>query len=97
MGTQELLYNGSLLTDQQEISKAFNEHFVNAGKCVQDSIEGEVVDPLKHVYEINDSFKFKVVTEYQICNIIERMQPKTSMGVDGVSNNLLKKLVHVIK
>ena len=33
----------------------------------------------------------------EICKIVERLKAKSSFGVDGVSNLLLKCLVHIIK
>ena len=52
---------------------------------------------LRGVKQVSSQLRFKRVTEAQICKIVENLKPKSSTGPDGVSNNLLKKLVHVIK
>ena len=45
----------------------------------------------------NVNLRFARVTEMQICKIVMEMKPKLSSGLDGISNMLLKRLIHVIK
>ena len=41
--------------------------------------------------------KFRLVGEGEICKVIAKMTEKSSSGLDGISNTLLKKLAPVIK
>ena len=94
----ELLYDGRTMSSESEICEAFNKHFANAGKLVQDSItKHEDGDPYKHVPKIENKMVFKRVTESQICRIVDNLKAKNSCGVDHISNNFLKQIIHVIK
>ena len=99
MAVTELFYKGNLLTDSVNICGAFNDHFANAGKNVQQSI-GQLPpldDTLRYVKQVNSYFKFSQVTEGQLCKIVNNLKPKHSSGNDGISNLLLKQLMPVIK
>ena len=41
--------------------------------------------------------KFRKVSEFEVCQIVMQLKPKTSSGLDGISNWLLKKIVNVLK
>ena len=93
----ELLYSSKLCTRESEICNAFNSHFGGAGLKVQRTVDQIKEDPCKYLKKIGDKMKFHKVTEMQVCKIVMNMRPKTSSSVDGISNALLKDLVHVIK
>ena len=93
----EVLAGDKLLTGRGEICEAFNEHFANAGKKVQASIGAHSDNITRPLPSVKDGFKFPIVTETQICNLVQKMTCKRSTGPDGVSNYLLKKLISVIK
>ena len=99
----ELLYNSEVLTNKNQISGAFNEHFSTAGKRIQSSISPlssgsqTVNDPLKFVKRINVNLKFSMVSESYVTQIVQHMKSKTSSGNDGVSNMLMKQIISVIK
>ena len=99
MAVTELFYKDNLLTDSVNICGAFNDHFANAGKNVQQSI-GQLPpldDILRYVKQVNSYFKFSQVTEGQLCKIVNNLKLKHSSGNDGISNLLLKQLMPVIK
>ena len=94
----ELLYDGKVVTGEQEICNTLNEHFVKAGLNVQTTIKNSNVSgvSLSAIPRINKQLKFRHVTESHICKIISNMKPKTSSGHDEISNNLLKNIISVI-
>ena len=75
------------------------KHFASVGKRVQDGIvtNSSDRDPLSFVPVCKTKLKFRRITEQRICKIVDSMQPKTSSGVDYISNMLLKKIVSVLK
>ena len=93
-----LLYDNQLCTSESDICQAFNAHFSNAGKRVQESINTDVNgNACDFVKNCQKSMSFKRVTEAQICNIVKNLKSKTSSSIDHVSNVLLKKIIHCIK
>ena len=97
----ELLYKNKVLTDKQEIGNAFSEHFVSVGQRLQNSLADNAYvaesDGCKNVKKVNVKMRFKRVSEGELCKIVSNLKPKNSSGIDGVSNNLLKKLIAIIK
>ena len=90
--------NGSVCSNQQEICNIFNKHFASAGKKVQQSIaESSEIDPTKYVRRVETKMKFSPVSEGELCKIVLNLKDKSSSGLDGISNILLKKLISVIK
>ena len=97
----ELSYNGILHKDRHDICQAFNDHFPTVGNRVRSSISNKqdvvVSDLARKQKAVSNRLKFKRVTESEICRIVEKLKSKSSFGVDGVSNILLKRLISTIK
>ena len=75
-----LLYKGKHLTKDSDISNAFNEHFVNAGRLVQDTIPPiNNPDRCKYVRKVTNKLSFRRISESEICKVVSHMQPKTRM------------------
>ena len=99
MDVTELIYNGTKITDSVEIANTFNEHFVNAGPRVHASItktKNSTDESDVDSVTCASRMKFKKVSELSLCRIVERLKPKTSCGMDGISNILLEQ-VHIGK
>ena len=88
----------SLLTDSNKIANSFNNHFVTAGKRVQDTI---AVTGESHTTFLNYQYKkhliFSPVTEFELSLLIEKLPSKTSFGVDHISNEMLKQIFYSIR
>ena len=95
----ELLVNGKQTDNSQTICDFFNEQFATAGKRVQSSIklDHDAKDAVSYVKRVKNKMKFKRITEGHICKLVGNLKAKSSTGPDGISNNLLKKLVSVLK
>ena len=94
----ELLYNDQIISEQSKICNAFNYHFASAGVRVQSSINNtKAMDPLKHVKHVNENFTLLKITESKLCKLVKKLKPKTSSGLDDISNIFLQKAINVVK
>ena len=95
----KLMFNSMKLTNSNQICDAFNKHFIAAGDKVQNSVRKCECNGLAPVAPptFKGNLQFKQVSELQICKIVENLKPKLSCGLDGISNLLLKRIIHVIK
>ena len=64
---------------------------------IDSSTSCESVSPAKLMKRVKDKFKFSRVSESYVCRIVMNFKPKSSSGIDNISNNLLKDLISVIK
>ena len=80
------------VNDPKLIANKFNNYFIEIGPTLSESI----VPPTRKSFNdylmnpVHINFEFKVVTEKTVKEIIENLKPKTSCGVDRLSNKLLK-------
>ena len=81
------------------MSTVFNQHFVDIGRKVQSSINQSdcQMTVTENLRKVDKCMTFNMISEMQICKIVECLKPKASKGPDGLSNVILKKIVHVIK
>ena len=89
-------YNGTVLTDMQEIANEFNSHFGRATESLRnftnynyDLAEQEDWFPKIHIRE---SFFLFPVDKREVNAIIKGLQPKRSKGIDGIAAITVKKL-----
>ena len=84
------LANGNLISDPKQIADAFNDFFVNIGDTgplnANPIADFEQYMPAKP----NCNLKFQSVTVDNVSRIIDSLKPKTSSGVDCISNKLIK-------
>ena len=94
-----IMSDGRCVQNSSEVCEIFNQHFAELGHRVQDSITvmDESVDVCKNIRDVNVNLKFRHVSEGEICKLIVNMKPKSSSGVDGLSNLLLRMLGSVLK
>ena len=77
------------IDDPKEIVNAFNSYFINIGPSVASHI---VTDVYKDYLSENHAttMKIKFVKEEAVGSIINKLKNKTSRGIDGISNQILK-------
>ena len=84
------LTNGNTISEPKEIANAFNDFFVSIGDTgvlnTNRNIDFNQYMPLK----TNCTLIFQEITVDNTRRIIDSLKPKTSTGVDSVSNKLLK-------
>ena len=86
------LVNGTHITNKQIIVDKFNEYFTKVGSSLAENITvplnksftDYLLSPNSH------TFSFEKVSQEYVSKIIETLKPKSSSGIDGISNKLLK-------
>ena len=100
--TNNIIHNDETLTDNEEIADCFNSYFANIGVQLSSSFEESDRMPSFETYLGDDnvnpnlSFHFTPVTEDLVLTPISNLQNKTSSGMDGISNKLLKWIKYIV-
>ena len=89
--------NGERITDHKSIADAFNKYFVNIGETVTDN----AISPLNDftIYlrnRPNCNLQFESITIETTLQIINSLKPKSSTGIDHISNKLIKSIKEII-
>ena len=90
-----LCENDSIVNDQQEVSKNFNEFFINVAKDIGDKSikinkEHPSVMKISKNNTINNELNFKNVSEEFVTKQINKLNVKKATGHDGISPKILK-------
>jgi hypothetical protein len=92
--SENFLVNNEYTSNAECISNAFNEFFINIGQDISQNI----VVPQNRSFDeylsppIRQKFSFKCITKETVLKVIDNFKPKSSCGLDGLSNKLLKTL-----
>ena len=88
------MINNVKYTEPSIIANKFNNFFVNIGPSLANKIPHYQNLSFKNFLtnNIETMFQFEKVTETYIEKIIDQMKPKTSQGIDNISNQLLKAI-----
>ena len=92
------LVNGSRVSDINVIVEEFNKYFTDIGINLYENIDS----PKDYSFQdylrtpSANTFCFKKVSESEISKIIDDLKPKSSCGVDGISNKILKYIKTLI-
>ena len=88
------LVNGQRLSNNEELSNAFNNYFSNIGIQLANSVNCPAEMSYKNflVNPVNDQFDFKLINRTDVIKAIESLNSKTSSGIDGLSTVMLKKI-----
>ena len=91
-----ILANGKIISDHKQIANAFNNFFISIGEpeCQNKDATNSFSKYLPE--KANTNLLFKAVTEEEIGNIINSLEPKVSSGIDSISNKLLKEVKEAI-
>ena len=83
-------HNVKTLEDPSEIANAFNEYFISIGPSLANQM-GKNNNFRKYLRNLSESrLHFEPITEHKTLRIIENLKNKTSTGIDGLSNQLIK-------
>ena len=88
--------NGALITSEKEIANSFNDYFIN---ICNDTNKSENKSDSYSTYlknKPNSNLSFSEVTIHTVLSIIDSLKPKTSSGMDEISNKTLKVLKNEI-
>ena len=96
---EKLELNNIKLTDPREIANSFSKYYSEIGKQYAERIPSTNINHMKYVNEctrIKKSMFISPTTPYEVDKIIANLPNKTSCGLDGISNILLKKIKETI-
>ena len=89
-------HNGKTLEDPSEIANAFNEYFISIGPSLANQMDKNN-NFRKYLRNPSESrLHFEPITEHKTMRIIENLKNKTSTGIDGLSNQLIKMAKNVL-
>ena len=91
-----LRQNKDILNDPKDIADGFNDFFAGIGPQLAEEIGPTNTSYESYLKSCDTTFKFSSVSETDILNIIKKLKPKTSSGVDCVSNKLLKRIAPIL-
>ena len=92
------LSNGSIITDHKIIADEFNKYYVSIGGSVGNS-QPNIMNDAFHTYltdKPNCTLKFKLTNVTEIIDIMNNFKPKSSSGVDHLSNKVIKHIHEII-
>ena len=83
-------HNGKMLRDSVEIANSFNQYFIDIGPSLANRIDSNrhFRDYLR-TPSVNQ-LTLRSIDENKISQAIEHLKNKSSSGIDGISNNLIK-------
>ena len=88
-------HNGRILKEPVEIANAFNRYFINIGP----SLANQIHTPHNYKEYLRTPSKNQIalqpIEEYKVIQVINRLKNKSSKGIDGISNNLIKTAKYV--
>lgn len=86
------LINGQYVSDKKIIADEFNKYYVNVGPKLASEIHTPPNCSFKDYLPspVGYEFSFEKVNDQIVSKIIESLKPKSSTGIDGISNNVLK-------
>ena len=86
------LSNGTTISDPKIIAEAFNDYFINIG-TVDEPMNDQYTRYLHNKPDCN--LIFHSITKDSVMQIIDGLKPKSSTGVDNISNKLLKSAKNI--
>ena len=83
----------------KDIANSFNEYFSSIGPSLSENIDVSGLDKSYDEYltnSVDTQFSFTPISESETLKIIKNLKNKSSYGVDGISNVLLKSISNEI-
>ena len=93
------LENGTVVKDQKAIANEFNKYFISIGEATNNSSNSNYTTNDYKTYmknRPNCTLQFNEITIDQTKQLIDSLKPKTSTGIDNLSNQLIKTIKDII-
>ena len=89
--------NCEVLNNPLDIANGFNDFFAEIGPSLAGKVQNPSGKSFKAYMKQEDTiFRFSSISEVTISDFIRKLKPKTSSGVDCVSNKLLKRIAPLV-
>ena len=94
----ESLYDqGQQITDPKTMSSTFNSYFTSVGPNLASEIHVNHCDYNQFLFEpFGESLFLRPTNSFEIIKIVQSLKSSKSTGYDGISVNLLKKIIHFV-
>lgn len=92
---QEIIVDNKLIKEPQKIANSMNEHFVNLASKLTHKFGNVDVGNISKNKDYPTIF-VEPVTETEIFNIIVDLRRSHSSGMDNISSNIIKSVIHFI-
>lgn len=91
-------YNGSSLSNKKDICNAFNDYYTRIGPSLAENITSNPAQTVNTMPQLNlrNSLFLAPTSSEEIGNIINKLKPKPSTGIDEISCKLIKQSDFVI-
>ncbi len=95
---EKIKAGGLTITDNEKISNEFNNFFSSIGQKISNSIQPTVRTAESYLIHNNNvpDIELYPIQANQIVDIVKTMEAKSSLDSNGLSNSLLKKIIHEI-
>ena len=84
--------NNEILSNPLDIANGFNDFFAGIGPNLAEAIQPSSRSFRSYMDQCDSIFKFSSISQVALFDFIKKLKPKTSAGVDCVSNKLLKQI-----
>ena len=90
--------DGNIITGKKSIANNINNFFVNIGSKLEREINVPSNKKISHFLsdKRDENFNFTAVDENDIRKIADKLDNKTSCGIDGISNIILKSIINIL-
>ena len=88
--------NHEILSNPLDIANGFNDFFAGIGPKLAEAIQPSPRSFRSYIDQCDSIFKFSSISEVVLFDFIKNLKPKTSAGVDCVSNKLLKQIAPLV-
>jgi hypothetical protein len=91
----DISVNGVHISDKTQMADEFNNFFSCIGKQISDSIPPSTINPLSYLNNLPDvpNLEFFPCGPNQIITLVRSFENKSSPDLDGISINLIKKVI----
>ena len=92
----EIKMNGSTFTNNLDITNKFNEYFTSIATNIASNINPSPLDPTDFIPANDHNFRLREINQFVLVDIVRKMENKRSTDMFGLSNCLLKQIIHSI-
>ena len=92
-----LRVNGRSVTDRDELSNKFNDHFASIGPSLASEVDSsECTNYLSYVTNTDAKFEFQLTNTRQVLSLLNKLNKSKATGIDKISARLIRECADLI-
>ena len=92
-----LKVNGRSVTDRDELSNKFNDHFASIGPSLASEVDSsECTNYLSYVTNTDAKFEFQLTNTRQVLSLLNKLNKSKATGIDKISARLIRECADLI-